>query len=198
MRSEREIRLFRGLHKGLVVVRDGSVTQRDFGAAVGISQQAVSDLVHAGVLQPGASGSQWLLAYCARLREQAEARLGATPEGLDVVQERAKLARELRVRLEMKNAVLRLEYAPAAWLGSVLATVSQAVADRLDQLPGQLPMKAPALPESAVEVLTVAFAQMRAEWLRCTSDLTLAKIAEVDTDSDVEVDPQAGDEAGAA
>lgn len=179
------------------MVIDRPVTQTEFAAAVGISQQAVSELVRTGVLPSGASGAQWLLAYCERLREQAAGRLGGQLGGLDLVQERAALAREQRMGLEIKNAALRGEYAPIAWLSSVLATASQAVAERFDQLPGMLKRTAPDLPESARDALMTALAGMRNEWVRATSDLAAAKIAEDDTDGADDDGPEDSDEPAA-
>lgn len=38
----------------------GAITQQQFGELVGVSQQAVSDLVGRGVLTPGDTASEWL------------------------------------------------------------------------------------------------------------------------------------------
>lgn len=126
-----------------------AVTQAEFAADVGISQQAVSDLVSKGVLENGAPEADWLLAYCHRLREQAAGRMGSEVGGLDLAQERAALAREQRIGIEIKNQVLRGKYAPIALLAEVLASASQAVTERFEHLPGVLKKAVPDLPSAA-------------------------------------------------
>lgn len=167
------------------MVIDQQVTQAEFAAAVGISQQAVSELVRAGVLPAGASAGQWLLAYCERLREQAAGRMGQSG-GLDLVQERAALAREQRLGLEIKNAALRGEFAPIDWLGKLLATASQAVAERFDHLPGLLKKTAPDMPDTARDQLMTALANMRNEWVKQTAEISAAAIAQAYEDDDLD------------
>lgn len=159
---------------------DQPCKQADFGALVGISQQAVSDLVSRGVLENGAPLGQWLLAYCHRLREQAAGRMGSEAGGLDLAQERAALAREQRIGIALKNAVLRGEYAAVALLGEVLATASQAVAERFDHLPGQLRKACPDLPPAAVEQLQAIIASARNEWVKSTAALVSSTLIDAE------------------
>src|SRR5687768_10556657 len=113
-------------------------TQAIFGAVVGMSQQAVSEFLRVAALGPGATLGEMILAYCDRLRQVAAGRMGDTEGGLDLVQERAALAREMRMGHEIKNAVSRGTYAPIEQLAEVLAMASQAVVERFEQLPGIL------------------------------------------------------------
>ena len=154
---------------------------------VGVSQQAISALVTEGKL-PFARAllGEVLLAYCQRLRDQAAGRLGAEVGGLDLVQERAALAREQRLGIEIKNAVLRGEYAPIALLSEVLATASQSVVERFEQLPGQLKKACPELPDAAREQVMAALASARNEWVRATEALVVSN-AEADLADDAEV-----------
>lgn len=133
------------------MVTDGlqvQVSQEEFGGLVGISQQKVSQLVNDGVLMRGATALQWLQAYCDRLREVAAGR-GSEGGGLDLVQERAALAREQRIGQALKNAVAREEYAPISALAVVLAAASQSVAERFEVLPALLRTMCPDLPDPA-------------------------------------------------
>lgn len=155
------------------------MTQAEFGELVGISQQAVSDLVQAGVLQRGEPASAWLHAYCARLREQAAGRLSADGEGLDLVQERAALARSQREAQELKNAVTRGEYAPVGLLADVLAAASSAVVDRFEQLDATLRKASPDLPEAARVALHKVIAAARNEWIRSTAALVQQQLDEM-------------------
>ena len=147
-----------------------------------MSQPVVSDLVSRGVLENGAPASQWLLAYCHRLREQAAGRMGSEVGGLDLAQERAALAREQRMGIEIKNAVLRGEYAAVTLLAEVLAAASQAVAERFDHLPGQLRKACPDLPPAAVDQIMTTVAGARNEWVRATVALVGATITDDDDD----------------
>lgn len=78
------------LDRGYVLDLGSQMKQSDFGRLVGISQPAVSGLISRGVLEEGASGSMWLLAYCRHLRETAAGR--ASSGDHDLATERARLA----------------------------------------------------------------------------------------------------------
>jgi len=73
-----------------VIDLDEQMRQADFGALVGISQPAVSDLVTRGVLKQGLNAGEWLHAYCGHLREIAAGR--ASNGDHDLATERARLA----------------------------------------------------------------------------------------------------------
>lgn len=168
------------------MVIPGAVTQAEFGAAVGISQQAVSQLVQAGVLREGAAAADWLQAYCHRLREQAAGRMGAGDSGLDLATERAALARAQREGIEIKNAVLRGDYAAVSLLSEVLATASQAVAERFEHLPGQVRKACPDLPATAIDQVMKIIADARNEWVRQTAALVPAAVLADDDEPELE------------
>lgn len=173
---------------GLAVV----IQQAEFAALVGVSEAKVSQLISDGILQRGQTGHAWLLAYCERLREQAAGRASGEVGGLDLVQERAGLAREQRIKYEIANAVARGEYAPISLLTEVLATASQAVVDRIDMLPGQLRKVAPDLPDMVRQTLDTTIASARNEWARATAELVVRHFD--DDSADVPADPFDNDE----
>lgn len=115
-----------------MVMLDQVIRQSEFGEIVGISQQAVSDLVMRGVLSSGATAAQWLREYCGNLREQAAGR--ATSGDLDLATERAGLAKAQRERIEMQNAVTRGELAPRALLAEVLSNTAPKVCSLLESI----------------------------------------------------------------
>ncbi len=164
----------------------GFATQAGFGAAVGISQQAVSELVRAGVLVDGATAAEWLLAYCHRLREQAAGRMGADASGLDLVQERAALARAQREGIEIKNATLRGEFASVQLLAQVLANASQAVAERFDHLKAEVRLACPDLPPEATDRVLTVIAAARNAWVTETAELVARKLQPDDDEADDE------------
>ena len=162
---------------------DAPWSQQAFGELVGVSQPVVSGFVRAGVLSEGGTARQWLTAYCHRLREQAAGRMGEAG-GLDLVQERAALAREQRIGQAMKNAQARGEWAPVGLLADVLSVASSAVVDRFEQLEGALKKTCPDLPEAARTVVLQVIASARNEWVRATATLVAEHLEAITTDDD--------------
>ena len=161
-------------------------TQAALAALVGVTQPTISNLMADGKLPAVGTLGELVLAYCKRLRDQAAGRMGSELNGLDLVQERAALAREQRLGIEIKNAVLRDEFAPITLLSTMLATASQSVVEGFERLPGQLNKACPDLPDAAREVVMVVLASARNEWVRATSQLVLesvdAMLAQEETD----------------
>lgn len=166
----------------MVIDLDGTAVQAIVGDVVGVSQQAISALVTDGKLPEGLTLGETIQAYCHRLREQAAGRMGDEVGGLDLSQERAALAREMRHGHEIKNAVARGTYADIQLLADVLSAASQAVVERFDQLPGMLKKACPDLPDAAREQVMVAIAAARNEWVRTTEKLVSQKIIGTDDD----------------
>lgn len=136
---------------------------------VGISQQAVSHYVQSGVLSAAADCGTWLREYCSNLREMAAGR-GAGGE-LDLAQERALLARSQREGQDIKNKVALGTYGQIDLLNDVLATASQAVVDRLDQIPAGLRRVCPDLPQAARDAVMAEIASARNEMVRKTASI---------------------------
>jgi phage terminase Nu1 subunit (DNA packaging protein) len=161
-------------------------TQTQLAELVGVSQQAISQTgIESGPL------GQMLLDYCCRLREVAAGR--AAGGSLDLASERALLAREQRLGLEIKNATLRGEYASVRLLAEVLATASQAVSERFDHLPGVLRKVLPDMEEAQRDQILAVIADARNEWVRATAELVAVRLDDSDDDSD---DSVYTDEAG--
>ena len=163
----------------VIALLDQRIKQEDFGELVGISQQRVSQLMADGILPRDVTGLAWLRAYTEHLREYAAGRRG--DGDLDLVQERAALARAQRIAQDMKNAVTRAQYAPVGLLADVLSAASAGVVDRFDQLDGVLKKACPDLPEAARTALHQVLASARNEWIRSTEKLaaeTLDAIAD--------------------
>lgn len=122
------------------------VTQADFADWIGVTQQAVSDMVGRGVLQPGQSLKEWIRAYCNHMRGVASGR-GSDAE---LAKERAHATRVARERNEIKLAVDLGQFAPVTGLELVLATVGGTVAARLEALMPKLHKLCPELTPQAV------------------------------------------------
>ena len=90
---------------------DQQVSQAEFAAMIGVSEARASQLVSEGVIVRGETAHEWLVAYCERLRDQAAGRLGEGAGGLDLVQERAALAREQRIGIKQDkiNGTIEIE-----------------------------------------------------------------------------------------
>ena len=120
---------------------DTELTQAEFGALVGIGQPAVSELMARKVITDGQTADQWLLAYCAQLREVAAGR-GA--DG-DLAYQRAELARVARERNEIQLAKDRKEFAAVSLLELVCAHIGRSVAGLLEPLPSEIHKLCPSL-----------------------------------------------------
>ncbi len=143
---------------------------------VGVTQPAISAMVSEGKISGDGTLGEVLIAYCQRLRDQAAGRVGADAGGLDLVQERAALAREQRIAQALKNAVARGEYAPIGLLGDVLGMASSAVVDRMELIDGQLRKACPDLPEAARATVLAVLANARNEWIRATTKLVATRV----------------------
>lgn len=126
---------------------------------MGISQQAVADLQARGVLGKEMTAQQCLHAYCSHLREVAAGRLAAGD--LDLAEERAKLAKAQREKIEMQNAITRGELAPVQVLEQVLARAASKVAGVLDAVPGSLRRRSKALTSKDLEHVAGEIAKAR-------------------------------------
>lgn len=169
-------------------------TQSALGGVVGVTQQAISSMVQAGALPASGTLGDLLLAYCERLREQAAGRLGSEDGGLDLVQERAALARSQRISQDMKNDIARGEYAPVGLLADVLGMASSAVVDRFDLLEGALRKACPTLPDDAKTTVMQVVASARNEWIRSTTKLINEAVDAMEDDVDDSATPVDGDE----
>ncbi|WP_235505304.1 hypothetical protein [Acidovorax sp. Leaf160] len=149
---------------------DAIISQAEFAQMVGVSEARVSQLISDGVMVRGDTAHAWLVGYCERLRDQAAGRLGDSL-GLDLVQERAALAREQRIGQEIKNAVARKEYAPVGLLADVLGQAGSAVVDCFEQLEGLLKKACPDLPDEAKTTVMAVLAKARNQWIAGTDRL---------------------------
>ena len=163
----------------VVPVLQQPIAQAEFAELVGVSEARVSQLISEGVIVRGDTAQEWLVAYCERLRDQAAGRMGDGVGGLDLVQERAALAREQREGQAIKNAVARREYAPVGLLADVLGRAGGAVVDRFDQLEGALKKACPDLPDEAKTTVLRVIAAARNEWVRETAQLVAESLDEM-------------------
>ena len=166
---------------------DRQGAQSELAELIGVSEGRVSQIMSDGIVERGQPLAQQLRQYCAWLREVAAGRQSEEMGGLDLVQERAALAREQRHGIEIKNAVARGEYAPIGLLSEVLATASQSVVERFDQLPAALRKTCPDLPEAARDQVMSLLANARNEWVRATADLVAKNLAPADGVDDDEI-----------
>ena len=142
--------------------------QSEIAAHLDISDRRVREIATEWGLDSAAlSLGEWRIRYIRQLRERAAGREGAGD--LDLVQERAALAREQREGQAIKNAVARREYAPVGLLADVLGMAASAVVDRFDQLEGALRKACPDLPDEAKTTVQQVIANARNEWLRGTA-----------------------------
>ena len=138
---------------------DRCMTQADFGTLIGVSRQAVGDLMSRGVLSDDMTGAQMLHAYCSHLREVAAGRLAAGD--LDLATERAGLAKAQKERVEMINAEKRRELLPAILIEEVLAKAGGKVAGILDAIPGMIKRRLPTMTAEDIDLIAAEVARAR-------------------------------------
>jgi phage terminase Nu1 subunit (DNA packaging protein) len=163
---------------------DGLRTQADIAAHLDMSERNLRDVLDMLALDHKRVTQRDIrVAYIRHLRETAAGRAsGSGDGGLDLVQERAALAREQRLRLELLNATARGEYAPVSLLADVLARASAAIVSMLDQLDGRIAQTAPDLPEATRLAVLNTIASARNECVRTTASLDIGDTITTDDD----------------
>jgi phage terminase Nu1 subunit (DNA packaging protein) len=136
------------------------MTQAQFAELVGVSQQAISALVNRGILSSGDTGAQWLRVYCENLREQAAGR-SSSCGGLDLVQERARLAKEQADKVAMANSIERRELASVHVLEIVLAKVGRQAVSILEAVPVQLKRNSVSITADDLKFITTEIVKAR-------------------------------------
>lgn len=125
---------------------DSRMSQAAFGSLVGISQQAVSELIARRVINGQDTARVWLLAYTEHLRLVAA---GRDPDG-QLAEERARLAKENADAKAMDNAERRRELLPVGLIELVLADVARQISTRLTALTPTLRRTMPDLPATVL------------------------------------------------
>lgn len=137
----------------------GKLNQTAFAALIGVSGPAVSQMFARGTLSAEMTTGEMLLAYCSHLREQAAGRQG--DGDLNLPTERAWLAREQRIRIELQNAVTRRELAPVVVIEEVLAKAGSRVAGILESIPGNIRRRIPRLTMDELNVVSAEIVRAR-------------------------------------
>jgi phage terminase Nu1 subunit (DNA packaging protein) len=136
------------------------LTQQGIAKHLDLSQAAVSSLMaELGIDWRAASLNEIRVAYIRRLREQAAGRAAAGD--VDLVTERALLAREQKDRIAMANAVTRGELAPVALIEEVLTKAASKVAGVLDAIPGMIRRRVPVLTAGDIDLIAGEVAKAR-------------------------------------
>lgn len=143
----------------MVIDLSKPTTQDIFGRIVGISQQSVAEFDKRRILNKEMTCAERLVKYCSHIREQAAGR--ATVGDLDLATERAGLAREQRLRLEMQNAVTRREYGPIIEMELGLADVLAMAGSKLDTIVGKLRKRSDVLTSDDLDIVGRVISDVR-------------------------------------
>ncbi len=122
-------------------------THAQFAELIGVSRQAVGDMVGRGVLQQGDTLRQWTQAYCSHMRSIASGR-GSDSE---LARQRAELTRINAERAQIKLSMESGESAPIEVLAAVLAYVGRNIAGHLEPLPGAIHKLCPEITPEALK-----------------------------------------------
>jgi len=155
------------MNKDLILSALNEVPTRSIlGTVFGVSRQTIDKLIKNNVLDTGATLGEQLQLYCSNLREQAAGRLASGD--FDLATERAALAHEQRLRLEMQNAVTRQEYGPIIQMELGLADVLSMVGSKLDTIVGKLRKRSDVLTSDDLETVSQVIADVRNDIADCT------------------------------
>ncbi|MBS1188920.1 MAG: hypothetical protein H6R10_712 [Rhodocyclaceae bacterium] len=164
---------------------DQRPTQAEIAAHLDISDRRLRELLtEFGLDHKQVPLSDIRIKYIRKLREEAAGR--AAGGDLDLAGERALLARAQREGQEIKNEVARGTYAPIELLSDVLANASQAVVDRMDQIPAALRRVCPDLPQAARDAIMAEIASARNEMVRKTASLVADTLEPTDVQEEDE------------
>lgn len=144
-------------------------SQLDLADLVGVTQPAISQLMTAGKIPVVGTLGELVRAYVQHMQQQADLRQGYGV--LDLVQERAALARSQCEGHKIRNADLLSEYAPTSLLNHALRVVSESMTASLDGLERTLTATLPDLPADALRVVLDVVSSSRSEWVRATCEL---------------------------
>lgn len=135
-------------------------TQAEIAEHLDISDRRVRELATEwGIDSRQIPLSEWRVRYLRKLREEAAGRAGTGD--LDLVTERAGLAKAQRERIEMQNAVTRKELAPTELIEAVIAKAGARAAKLLDTIPGELRRRAPQLTADDIAAIAAIIAKVR-------------------------------------
>jgi phage terminase Nu1 subunit (DNA packaging protein) len=152
----------------------------EVAVALGVSDRTIGELMAKGILPDVPARGQWDLAACtkayiAHLREQAAGRAGSGD--LDLVEERARLAKEQADRHEMENRARRGELLERAEVDAAVIGAFARVRARLLAVPGKLAPQVLLLDEPAE-----AEAAIRAAVCDALRELSSTNVADLSTD----------------
>jgi len=137
-----------------------SPTQAEIAAHLDISDRRLRDLLtEFGLDHKQVPLAEIRVRYLRKLREEAAGR-GAGGD-IDLAKERALLAKEQRIRVEMQNAVTRKELAPVVLIEEVLAKAGSRAARILDTIPGLVRRRCPELDANTLSAIRDQVAQAR-------------------------------------
>lgn len=120
---------------------DELLNTEQMAALLDMSPQRLRELTRRGVVPKAGHGrylaAEAVPAYCRHIREMAAGR-AADGEGLDLVEERAKLARAQRVKTELDIATTRRALVPAREAEEQGRALARIIVTALDNLPDRL------------------------------------------------------------
>lgn len=144
------------------------LTQAQLARELGLSPAAIVALKRRGMpVHDVEAARRWRAAhvgpYTRTSAAAAPAAVQAAPDGTvpNLNTERALLARSQREAQDLKNAILRGQFAPISLLTEVLAAVGAEFSQRLEALPSEVRKRCPELPAEALDALAEALAAGR-------------------------------------
>lgn len=165
-------------------------TQAEIATHLDISDRRVRELATEWAIDSRElSLGEWRVRYLRKLREEAAGRAGGGD--LDLVSERARLAKAQADRIEMQNAVTRKELAPTELIEDILAHAGARAARLLDTIPGELRRRCPQLTTEDLGAIATTIIKVR----NIAATISLASLQEDEDTDDTAGTSSAADEA---
>ncbi len=162
--------------RALIAGTAGHPKQAETAAHLDLTDRSVRELEPKLGLRSDYTLAEFRVAYIRHLREVAAGRAGEGTNDLELVAERARLAKEQADRIAMQNAQMRGELAPVAAMEMVLASVGAKVGRILDTIPGTIRRRVPGIDSETIEAITADIAKCR----NMAAAMTLDSLADDD------------------
>lgn len=127
--------------------------QTRFAKSIGVTRQAVSQLIADGVLSKSGDSRTWTVEYCEHLREIAAGRKAVDGEEFDLVRQRARLAARQSEKLEIELEQLRGKLITESSVAEFFNAMLHAVRAKLLALPSRHRSQFPQMPPRQVDAL---------------------------------------------